>query len=261
MTTSSQLPAAQFPQFTSTAPVIWKRDVPGPLDPVDGDWYLYSGEGSFSGLANPSYKRLTRTVDLTSAHEAHLRFQFSRSTEGDDFTFVEAHEVGSDNWTTLPDTGGLTTTDNGFGCQFNGFDPHPFLAHYWGTDCSPQGTTGSWNAVSNDSGGWQSFNADLSAYAGEPVEASISDMSDGFSSGFGAFLAAVHVDVDGTTVTQDSFESDLGGWTLAGPPPGSPGNHATWTRSRQAYDLGAATATASIWVSAWRRCPGPAAPT
>lgn len=110
--------------------------------------------------------------------------------------------AGTDNWTTLPDTGGLTTTDNGFGCQFNGFDPQPFLAHYWCIDCEPKGTTGDWNAVSNDSGGWQSFGADLSAYAGKKVEVSISDLSDGYSSGFGAFLDDVQLDVDGATVAR-----------------------------------------------------------
>ncbi|MCU7723987.1 M14 family zinc carboxypeptidase [Actinoplanes sp. KI2] len=244
MTTSSQLPVAQFPQFTSTAPMIWKRDAPGPLDPIDGDWYLFDGQSSLTALSKPFYKRLTRTVDLTAAHDAHLRFKFSRSTAGDDFTFVEAHEAGTDNWTTLPDAGGHTTTDNGFDCQFDGFGPHPFLAHYWGTDCGPKGTTGTWNAATDDSGGWQTFDADLSAYAGKRVEISISELSDGFSQGFGAFLDDVRVDVDGATVTRTSFESDLGGWMVGGPPPGSPDNPVNWMRSRQAYDLGAATATA-----------------
>jgi hypothetical protein len=238
LSTSSQLPPAQFPQFSSSVPLTWHRDTPGPYDPANGDWYLFSGQG------NASYKRLTRTLDLTAAKDAHLRFKFSRGTDGDDFLFVEAHEVGTDNWTTLPDAGGLTTNDNGFGCQFSGFDPHPFLAHYWGTDCAPRGTTGTWNAVSGPSNGWKDFDADLSAYAGKRVEISISDASDRFTSGFGVFLDDARVDVDGTTVTQTSFETDLGGWTVAGPPPGSAANHTDWTRSREAYDFGAATATA-----------------
>ena len=29
---------------------------------------------------------------------------------------------------------------------------HPFLAHYQGSDCSPTGTTGTWNAASGASG-------------------------------------------------------------------------------------------------------------
>lgn len=238
LSTSSQLPPAEFPQFTSSVPLTWHRDSPGPYDPASGDWYLFSGQGA------ASYKRLTRTVDLTAAKDAHLRFKFSRGSDGDGFLFVEAHEVGTDNWTTLPDTGGLTTTDTGFACPSFGFDPHPFLAHYWGADCGPQGTTGTWNAVSGMSDGWKGFDADLSAYAGKRVEISISDASDRFVTGFGVFLDDVQIDVDGTTATRTSFEADLGGWAVAGPPPGSAANRTDWTRSREAYDFGAATATA-----------------
>ncbi|MFG1608136.1 M14 family zinc carboxypeptidase [Actinoplanes sp. NPDC049265] len=241
LSTSAMLPAAQFPQFTSTVPLTWHRDAPGGFDPVDGDWYLFSGPAT---VFTAAYKRLTRTVDLTGAAQAHLRFAFSRDVDGDDFLFVEAHEVGTDNWTTLPDTGGLTSTDVGFGCQFDGFGPHPFLAHYWGPDCGPAGTTGTWNAVSGRSGGWKNFDADLSAYAGKRVELSITSMSDRYASGFGSFLDDVGVEVDGGSVTRTSFETDLGGWTPSGPPTGSPANREDWARSRQAYDFGAATATA-----------------
>jgi len=239
LSTSSQLPPAEFPQFTSSVPLTWHRDGPGPYDPINGDWYLFGGTGT------ASYKRLTRTVDLTAAKGGHLRFKFSRDTDYDDFLFVEAHEVGTDNWTTLPDTGGITGTDTGELCPYFGFDPHPFLAHYWGTDCGPTGTTGTWNAVTGNSGGWKGFDADLSAYAGKRVELSISDSSDRYGSGFGVFLDDAQVVVDGTTVAQTSFETDLDGWTVAGPPPGSPANGTGWSRSRQVYDFGAATATAS----------------
>jgi hypothetical protein len=241
LSTSSTLPPGQFPQFTSSVPMTWQRDVAGPYDPASGDWYLFGGPAA---IGVPSYKRLTRTLDLTAAKEAHLRFQFSRAAEGNDFLFVEVHEVGTDNWTTLPDTGGLTGTDTGFSCVYDGFGPHPFLAHYWGEDCGPTGTTGTWNTVSGNSGGWKNFEADLSGYAGKRVEISIADASDRYADGFGAFLDDVHLDVDGTAVAHTSFEADHGGWTVAGPPPGSPANRSDWTRSRQAYDFGAATATA-----------------
>jgi hypothetical protein len=157
---------------------------------------------------------------------------------------VEAHEAGTDNWTTLPDTGGLTSTDTGVLCPYFGFDPHPFLAHYWGADCEPQGTTGAWNAVTDNSGGWQDFDADLSAYAGKRVEISIADTSDRFVTGYGVFIDDVRLDVDGTTVAQTSFETDLGGWAVPGPPPGSAANRSDWARSPEVYDFGAATATA-----------------
>jgi hypothetical protein len=241
LSTSDTHPPAQFPQFTSSVPLTWHRDVPGPYDPADGDWYLFGGPAR---IFTPTYKRLTRTVDLTAAEEARLRFAFSRDVDGNDFLFVEVHEVGTDNWTTLPDTAGLTSTDVGWGCQFDGVDPHPFLAHYWSPDCEPRGTTGAWNAASGVSGGWQHFDADLSAYAGKRVEISISDASDRWADGFGTVIDDVRLEADGTTVASTSFEADLGGWALSGPPPGSPANVTGWARSRRAYDFGAATATA-----------------
>jgi len=62
-------------------------------------------------------------VDLTAANDAHPRFKFSR--DGGDFLFVEAHEAGTDDWTTPPDSGGLTSTDTGVLGPYSGFDPHP----------------------------------------------------------------------------------------------------------------------------------------
>ena len=61
--------------------------------------------------------------------------------------FVEAHTVGADDWTTLPDVNGHTSDDTGNSCPFGGWQAiHPFLAHYQ-TDngdgtCSSTGTTG-----------------------------------------------------------------------------------------------------------------------
>ncbi|GLY99511.1 zinc carboxypeptidase [Actinoplanes sp. NBRC 103695] len=237
----AQQHTASFLSTSGEVPLTWHRDVPGPYDPADGDWYLFGGQPSFYAA---TWKRLTRTVDLTEAAAARLRFSFSHVTDGNDFVFVEAHEVGTDDWTTLPDTGGLTTSDVGWGCEFEGFGKHPFLAHYWGADCTPGGTTGAWNAVSGNSGGWKTFETDLSAYAGKRVEISITNTSDDWTDGYGTFLDDIHLDVDGTTAAQTSFETDQGGWTVAGPPPGSPANRTDWTRSRQAYDFGAATSTA-----------------
>ena len=53
------------------------------------------------------YKRLTRTVDLTGKTRGALTFKVSYDTEPDfDYVFVEAHTVGQDDWTTLPDANG-----------------------------------------------------------------------------------------------------------------------------------------------------------
>ena len=223
-------------------PLIWQHDGPGPYDPVDGSHYL------FSGRSNSSYKRLTRTVDLTAAHDAHLRFQTSFDTDATaDFLFVEAHEAGTDDWTTLPDTGGLTSTDLDWVCDYERLDPHPFLTHYWSEDCAPHGSTGDWNAATGNSGGWKQFDANLSAYAGKKVEVSITYESEQYGQGFGVFLDDVRLEVDGATAAQTSFEQDLGGWTVAGPPEGSAPNPDDWTRAQHVYDFGAAVATPSTF--------------
>ncbi|PRY27688.1 M14 family metallopeptidase [Pseudosporangium ferrugineum] len=239
LATSSFLPPKQFPQFAdSAAPLDWKLPGAAPYDPYDGAWYLWSGQ------SDASYKRLTKTIDLTGAQAARLKFRTSFDTENEwDFFTVEAHPVGTDDWTTLPDANGLTTTVTGDSCASGIVDLHPFLAHYQGADCSPTGTTGTWNAATGNSGGWKEFDADLSAYAGKQVEVSISYVSDWGTQGLGVFLDDVRVETGGTAGQQTSFESDLGGWTVAGPPPGSGPNTSDWTRSQLAFDAGAAVTT------------------
>ncbi|MEV1143633.1 M14 family zinc carboxypeptidase [Micromonospora sp. NPDC049799] len=241
LTTSSFLPRDQFPQFASSAPVDWVRPGAAPFDPRTGDWYLWSGQ------ADESYKRLTRTVDLSGATSGELRFATSYDIEPNwDFLIVEAHEVGSDDWTTLPDANGHTGRETGESCASGWVDTlHPFLGHYVGADCSPTGTTGEWHAATAASNGWQEFKIDLSAYAGKQVEVSISYVSDWGTQGLGVFLDDASVVVDGTTVSETSFETaDLGGWTVAGPPAGSAGNATDWSRSQQAFEEGAAVVTA-----------------
>jgi hypothetical protein len=236
--TSSFLPPAQFPQFASSAPVDWVRPGAAPFDPRTGAWYVYSGR------SDVSYKRLTRTVDLTAATSGELNFWTSYDTEADwDFMFVEAHEVGTDNWTTLPDTNGHTTQSTGDSCTEGWVALHPFLAHYQGADCSPTGTTGSWNAASGASGGWVNWSVDLSSFAGKQVELSISYASDWAFQGLGVFLDDVTVSANGSPVATTSFEAGLDGWTVAGPPPGSAPGSTDWARSQLAFEEGAVITT------------------
>jgi len=102
--TSGILPASTYPQFTSTASAKYARPG-GPFEPHTGSNYVYSQ------IADISYKRLTRTVDLTGQSSGNLSFWTSYNTEQDwDFVFVEAHTVGQDDWTTLPDLNGHTGT-------------------------------------------------------------------------------------------------------------------------------------------------------
>ena len=239
LTTSSFLPPARFPQFAGATGLDWVRPGGAPFDPRTGDWYLYSGR------SDVSYKRLTRTVDLTSASMAELRFFASYDTERDwDYLFVETHEVGTDAWTTLPEANGRTSTDTGDSCPSGWVELHPFLAHYQGPDCTPTGGTGSWNAATGPSNGWQEWTVDLSAYAGKRVEVSISYVSDWATQGLGVFLDDARVVVDGADAAQTSFETDLGGWTGAAPPAGSQVSATSWARSQQAFEEGAVVATA-----------------
>ena len=61
----------------------------------------------------------------------------------------------------------------------------------------PTGTTGSWNAASGASAGSEEWVVDLSEYAGQEVELSISYVSDWGTQGIGVFLDDVSVTVDG----------------------------------------------------------------
>jgi hypothetical protein len=242
--TSGVLPPATYPQFTSVASAKYNRPG-GPFAPHTGTFYAYSQ------IADVSYKRLTRTIDLTGQTSGNLSFWISRDTEQDwDFVFVEAHTVGQDNWTTLPDLNGHTSQSTGpqdpnlASCPAGWHDLHPFLAHYqtWDgvSNCTPTGTTGSWNAASGNSGGWQQWSVDLSGYAGQQVEVSIAYVSDWSVQGLGVFIDDTVVSTGAST----SFEDDFGGWTATGPATGSGPNANNFTRTTAAgFPEGAAITT------------------
>jgi hypothetical protein len=219
ITTSALMPVSEFPQHESWVAARYDRPG-GPFDPHTGDWYVHSQ------LADVSYKRLTRTIDVP-AGGGNLTFWTSYNTEADwDFMFVEAHTPGQDNWTTLPEASGHTSQNVGDSCtDGEGWHTlHPHLAHYQTRaadgSCTPTGSTGTWNAASGPSGGWQQWTIDLADYAGEQVELSIAYASDWSVQGLGVFIDDVTLP-DGTST---SFETDLGGWEVTGPPEGSSPN-------------------------------------
>ncbi|MFI8915347.1 M14 family zinc carboxypeptidase [Streptomyces sp. NPDC053513] len=242
--TSDTLKPEQFPQFASSAPA---GDYPGirtPFEPAEGS--------SFAAVkhADDTWARLARTVDLTgtaAASQPRLDFQVSYDTEpGYDNLVVEAHTVGQDDWTTLPDLNGGTSAeppaDCGEGYYVRG---HPFLAHYLtvGEDgCAPTGTTGSWNAFTGPSNGWRQASVDLSAWAGKKVELSISYVSDPGTGETGAFVDDIRLRTGATTETE-GFEASLGAWSAPGAPAGSPGNASDWTRSAALFHSRAAVTT------------------
>jgi hypothetical protein len=218
ITTSGLLPASTYPQFASVPAAKYDRPG-GPFDPHTGSSYVYSQ------ISDVSYKRLTHTINVP-AGGADMTFWTSYSTEANwDHVFVEAHTVGQDDWTTLPDLNGHTSQSTGDSCPAGWRTLHPQLDHYQTLNadatCSPTGTTGSWNAASGDSGGWQQWHVDLAAYAGKQVEVSIAYVSDWATQLLGDFVDDVVVSTgEGTT----SFESDLGGWQVPGQPAGSAPN-------------------------------------
>jgi hypothetical protein len=221
LTTSSLHPPEDYPQFASESLASWDTGVAGAFSPHTGDHYLYSGR------ADVSYKRLTNTIDLTGGGvtDPTLSFFTSYDTELDwDFMFVEAHTVGEDNWTTLPDINGHTTNNTGESCPEGWHELHPFLAHYQGFDeatatCTPTGSSGTWNAASGSSGGWQEWNVSLAPFAGDQIEISISYVSDWSTQGLGVFIDDVNLLGEST-----SFETALEPWTVPGPPEGSAPN-------------------------------------
>jgi hypothetical protein len=178
----------------------------------------------------PAYKRLSRTIAVP-AGGANLSFWVTRNTEPDwDYFFVEAHPVGADDWTTLPDANGHSGADTGNLCAYWP-DTHPFLEHYLtaGADaCAPTGSTGAWSAATGASDGYEQWSVDLARYAGSQVEVSLSYVDDESITYPGAFVDDVVVS---TGAGSTSFEDDgdtLDGWVPGGPPPGSRPNPNTW---------------------------------
>ncbi|MFI2349176.1 M14 family zinc carboxypeptidase [Streptomyces sp. NPDC019443] len=242
--TSDTLKPDQFPQFKSAA----AGGYPGirtPFEPADGSWFAAAKH------EDDAYMRLSRTVDLTgttAGAKPSLQFQLSHDTErGYDNVVVEAHTVGQDDWTTLPDANGGTTTQVPVQCE-EGFyvEGHPFLAHYLTvaeSGCTATGTTGAWNRFTGSSNGWQPVSVDLSAYAGKQVELSISYVTDPGTGGIGAFVDDTKLVVGGTPQGPEGFETALGPWTVAGPPAGSPGNTGDWARAQALFHAHAAVTT------------------
>ena len=226
--TSDVLPREEFPQFASRGSMSYLTE-PGslPFAPAEGERYA----GAMH--VDNSYMRLTRTAAIPAgAAQASLDLLVSADTEGGyDHVIVEARTAGGDDWTTLPEAGGLTTTASPAECEQDDFllTLHPFLEHYLGADdCTPPGSTGDWNSITGSTDGWQEASYDLTAYAGSEVELSVSYVTDPFTGGVGAFIDDTRIVVDGTVVDADGFEGAESDWSAAAPPEGSPTTEGSW---------------------------------
>ena len=79
-------------------------------EPRTGDRYAITGGD------DSAYKRLSRVIEVP-AGGGELSFHVTRDTEPSwDRFFVEARQVGSGAWTTLPDGNGHTSQGTGFSC-------------------------------------------------------------------------------------------------------------------------------------------------
>ena len=222
--TSDVLPADEFPQFAS-APAADYLDPVGPFIAVEGA--LAAG----ASHADNSYMRLARTYDLSAvvAGDApRFEAQFSYATEeGYDHVLVEAHVVGQDDWTTLPEISGQTSDAVPAECEV-GFllDLHPWLEHYLtrGDPCGANGSTGDWNSFTGSSDGWTPVAFDLAAYAGQQVELVVSYVTDPFTGENGLAVDDTRLVTNAGPQDEDGFEGGLGAWTLLGAPEGSPAN-------------------------------------
>ncbi|MFF4365776.1 M14 family zinc carboxypeptidase [Streptomyces sp. NPDC001594] len=242
--TSDSLPPAQFPQFKSAQA--------GQYAGIVNPYAPYSGTGMASAThEDDDWKRLTRTVDLTkvtAADQPKLKTALNWNTEqGYDHAVLEAHTVGAEDWTTLPDVGGLSSTTVPAECGA-GFlvNDHPFLRHYLTVGsggCSPSGTSGAWNSFTGSSDGWKQVSFDLSPYAGKTVEVSLSYITDPGSGGRGVFADDARVSVGGTDQAVEGFETSLGAWTAQGAPAGSPDVPGDWSRTGELFKSYAAVTT------------------
>ncbi len=224
LTTSSILPKATYPQFSSDPQV--QLDRPPSFDPPEGTKYARAES------ADEGWQRLRTTVDLTGKTSGELSFKTSYDVEpGYDAVFVEAHTVGQDDWTTLPDANGHTANDDSVlaSCDIDWITVHPFVAHYQSNpvqdggdepDCTSTGTTGEWNAATGNSAGFQDWKIDLTPYAGKQVELSITYAQDFAVSGLGVFVDDVKIKKDGAVATAFGFEDGTLGPFTAGPAPG-----------------------------------------
>jgi hypothetical protein len=243
--TKSILDAATYPLFASNGAAKYSNGGPSAEEPIEGSFQAYAPH------QDQSYRRLGRTISVP-AGTTTLDLQASYFTEQDwDYMIVEAHTVGQDDWTTLADLNGHTSTDPGQSCLAGWDSLHPQLDHYQtldGTDpanpvCTPTGTTGSWNAMTGDSGGWVPLSFDLSAWAGKDVEVSISYVTDWSTGVTGVRIDDVGLMTDGVRTPLTGFETDLGGFTVLGAPPGSAANRKDWRRIGALDLAGAAVVT------------------
>jgi hypothetical protein len=241
--TSDVLPPDEFPQFRRRAMAKYV-DPSGPFIAIEGDF------AAAAAHVDDGYQRLSRMFDLTgltAADAPTFEAQFSWSTEqAYDHVIVEARTAGGDDWTTLPDVNGGTTSDLPAECEV-GFllEEHPQLERYitFGDPCQPVGSSGEWNSFTGTSDGWTPVAFDLSAYAGQEVELVISYVTDPFTGEAGLMVDDTRLVTAAGVTEAEGFETGLGAWSVLDAPEGSPENTSNFERTRALGGLVAAVLT------------------
>ena len=238
--TSDVLPVDEFPQFASRGVADYQAGGRNPFEPAEGERYAGAVH------SDSSYMRLTKTVTVP-AGGAQLAFQLSLNSETDyDHFIVEAHTVGQENWTTLPELGGRSSTTVPAECNDPGFllEDHPFLRHYFtGPGCANPGTSGTWNSITGSTDGWREVSYDLTPFAGQQVEISLTYVTDSGFGGVGAFVDDTRIIAGGVVTDADGFEGATSTWAVGAVPEGSPQPFTNWVIGPALLDFHAATAT------------------
>ena len=108
---------------------------------------------------------------------------------------------------------------------------HPFISeHYIDANCASPGPTGEFHAFNGNSNGWIEVSFDLSRFADQQIEVSLTYISDNYFTNTGVFVDDVVLDVDGVLTTQ-GWELGQAPWSIAPPPIGSPTASINWERS------------------------------
>ena len=227
----------------------WDRLEAGPFTPHTGAQYL------FSGADDQAYKRLSTQIDRAGADGGTLTFWTSFDIEQDwDYFFVEAAPAGTDEWTTLPDVNGHTSTDGGAVLP---------RRHAAGARTCTRGSSttrrtrarratrrarpATWNAATGSSGGWQQWKIDLSPYAGQTIDLALVHATDWGTLNLGVWLDDITIDAGADSSTTSFEGADLGVWQ-SGPALASSPNPVQWptTPSTQSFQEGAVIGTKDL---------------
>ncbi|MBW5481546.1 M14 family metallopeptidase [Streptomyces bambusae] len=242
--TSDTLGPDRFPQFRSAQAGSY-AGVVNPYAPHAGAWMASATH------ADDDWKRLVRTIDLTgvaAADAPQLRMALQWHTEpGYDHAVLEAHTVGGEDWTTLPEASGLTGSAVPAECGAGFFiGGHPFLKHYLTLadgGCTATGSSGAWHSFTGSSGGWKQVSFDLSAYAGKKVEVALSSITDPGTGGRGVFADDAELVIGGAEKEREGFEASFGSWTVQDAPAGSPAVAGDWSRTGELFKSFASVTT------------------